>query len=1411
MPESSVGNVASAKSRGSRPMRGTTSTPAHWAFEVGDANSETPQGRSTTVGSRPSTLGRARASVKVMDPGKHSYLMFCCGGVFLAFIVGTAIWYASSWSQEFRALKVKVAALTEERELDCTEQCSFDGLQGRWQSSPFGHTCWNEESKMATCECTSSKERPEGCADPSSPSMALETTIATDAGSGVLARALRSSSALISDASAATFGALSTTNASALSPEAVGALALNAELGEGMRMTPLARRPRASSMEQVLLGTDPSEDKPITTPRDTVNAFCDRDGLRDMHGQEAPDKIGGADAARDLETKILGDVARELETNNVDKMAKEIFSFYICARWAPDETFWQLAEQEMAAQIVDSTIDAGETPGQAIAELYQTYKFVPMLCSSNFEVFRERDPSDNTYFRKFKNDVNSMADWIVNNKDGQVSNRLKEIDQVFCGDRPMNDCKGQLDWEEMKKKLFGWCPSWLCGQAQTRADLWKELEKFFKSFKLSGRDDDESKSWDGDFRNWKEKFPYHSFIAKPEGWKAVSSSPKANERFVICFGKRIASEMHRRPSGQHILTDQNNIGCHGWWSADAAGDMLRRTLALWKPPTCQLATMTYKMKKEIMAKFQEMNERLFDSLPSMINDELLEENSGKPFDLDASLPQPYNRQSKIVNSQKYVDKMRVRAIKDFCAIQEPCDGLICDPCVLKIRGTGKNPDYGVIQISDGEMRIVWDKDKTRHVNVGTDKIQIVPKGWTAKKGLGGHVKDIVAGVGSITDKAREMFDAMFNEKYSNLADMMSGSVSKWAVCPIRADVDVAKVDAHLGVEDAAFQDFQKEGYRKWTGFKEKIPGEECVSPSEFAVDDEAFAKAKACDINELMANHVEAYTEDGQTDPDPFVCPIRPPLPPHEQLAILGEKTGTCFLKMNEEQERQYVWHYQGLFPARRQYTMKENAPKPEYELIKLLKSSGTGLDDPNAYGRFCSLEELLARPRFCKLAPVQNTWPTIEEFAQSLSDGLTGSLGVGASAVAASIGAVQAVLRKNASQEAKEKVLALGETTWEKLTGAGRLLRSSSYWLKDKLKGELPGDKRLSGELEDRLFGETGKGQLLHQLSYQHGTGTNGRSSNAKDRYKRYVVTYPCPDFDPAYDFGIRKKWSRVALQMIAEAYKVRKDAVLTKAPDLHLWLRGEGLRFRKQHEHREEDTTYYVPMAAMQWIDPDSEQGHEADRPNCQRDGVGPWATCEPANLCETTIFGCKVRPWWSSAGWWSVSDSKLIGTVAPFLSTGNIKQDELYGLELSLHCGPKEKFGAEVGGETPTSSGSLKRCLEKGVESNARLHAEHPWKLYFPDEVVVLASFKPIEDRRCLPVGDAAQAEELCRGAVLDNTLTAHIPDPASKGQGSYEGIHSGAGYPKGTLQEVHLRPEDVLEALGLIAPSAQHSWP
>jgi len=164
-----------------------------------------------------------------------------------------------------------------------------------------------------------------------------------------------------------------------------------------------------------------------------------------------------------------------------------------------------------------------------------------------------------------------------------------------------------------------------------------------------------------------------------------------------------------------------------------------------------------------------------------------------------------------------------------------------------------------------------------------------------------------------------------------------------------------------------------------------------------------------------------------------------------------------------------------------------------------------------------------------------------------------------------------------------------------------------------------------------------------------------------------------------------------------------------------------------------------------------------------------------------------------------------------VAPTVTTGDIDMKALFGLELSLHCAPKRDFGA-TGPPNSDNKPTLKKCLEDGIVTNARLRAQSPWKLYFPDEVVVVAQFKEIVGRRCIApqkaallAGDKFKADVavVCKDAVVDDNLGDHVDAQHKKtsGKQKFMGMRSGAGFPKAALEEVILKPEDVLEVLGL----------
>jgi len=118
----------------------------------------------------------------------------------------------------------------------------------------------------------------------------------------------------------------------------------------------------------------------------------------------------------------------------------------------------QFAEAQLAEPEAENT-------GKVISEMYKSYKFVPMLCSRNLEVFRETDDVDKTYFRKFKTQVDELADWIDSAGKSPVGKALSGIDSSFCGDDAMNACdRGKI--MDYLTSLFG---------GKSKAQMWDEL------------------------------------------------------------------------------------------------------------------------------------------------------------------------------------------------------------------------------------------------------------------------------------------------------------------------------------------------------------------------------------------------------------------------------------------------------------------------------------------------------------------------------------------------------------------------------------------------------------------------------------------------------------------------------------------------------------------------------------------------------------------------------------------------------------------------------------------------------------------------------------------------------------------------------------------------------------------------
>lgn len=1315
---------------------------------------------------------------------------------------------APAWSQdELQTAERQVALLTAqvsslqqqldsahaEMRGDCSEHCHKVSQTGRWQFGQYGHDCADPLTGKTFCHCSHVEDNTTAC----------EEVLPAGERRRLRARGRRAQHLDLDSPE----GPVAAPHVAAVPATAAPAAAAPAAAAAGE--APAAAQEAYREIRHYLESPPPLADpeRRLGSNRETISDYCNATGLALMHG--AGGVLNDSDAVGDdpsalnqLESSILADVASEMEDNNVDQMARDTFSFYICVRWVPDAIFWKLAKQEMATDLLNP-VSGGEGLDQAVSELYQNYKYVPLLCSKNLDVFSETDDDDNTYFRRFKKDVDALSQWLDDHETDEVATKLVEADEIFCGeDKPMNDdgclnSQSFLNWAGGSDSWVGSAFNAVGWDSATAEEKWAAMASIFQSFNAQ---DDDGSTFHASVMDWKSKFPFHSFVHKQAGM-SDSGAPKPTQRSLVCFGKRVASQLHRRPAGQHIMTDQNNVGCHGFWTITEVKGMLQRMVTLWRPPTCQMAEMTYVMKKQILKMYAEMNKRLFDAMPTMLMDEEL----AKQGVLDAAVagPQPYDPQEVTESGITLVEGMRVRSTQELqfgdCSWCTWGVGW-CDDCVDVAQGT-----FGYVAISDENLAVLWDgSDSAAKVSdsdcndgskcTAASALEVVPKDYGTGASLASVGESIVAGVTSIVDFGTKMFNDMFRDQYTSLAELMSNSTSKWAVCPVSSDANYTELDSQLGVEDAAFRDFQMEAYASWTGYVAQVPGEVCIG-----FEDTNFPQGKTCEISELHADHIEKYTmDDGSLEQ--FLCPVKTSLGAAEQLTVLKQHTddGQCLLRMTTEQMNHYQWPYNGGHMARRQYDRKPNVMNVEYELIKLEHVPSSG---KVSFARLCSPDQQAASPRFCGPIELHSQWPTLQDMADDLAEAATGSAGLAAGTITNGISAYQKIM---AQESWSDTGTYLKESAWDTLTGASRLLTSAGASAISALSDGVPGGSERDRRIEHEMFGESEAGVLLHSLSYQHSIGNNGLTSNAKERYQRYVVTMPCAGFNPAAEFAVRKKWVSVALRMLQEECPTTTNAnALLAETSISIAIRGEARLFLTPNAEAE-DTTFFSYGAAIKTM-----TDVEVPSVTCTW-SLLDWE-CQPSSDCVlvgnawTGTCSAKVEDT-SIAGWEMVSDGQLSKVVAPTASDGSDPVTELKGLSATYYCGPKSAFTDAQPGPT-TDPASLKTCLEDGVRSNAELHATYPWKLYFPEEVVVMVVFADLSPRQCSKGTSGTIKDQLCAGGATETTdLDSHLSSEAKESSsGTYQGLATGSGYPKSTPTEVWLRPEDVLEASGLLSRS------
>ncbi|CAE7551610.1 rskn-1, partial [Symbiodinium pilosum] len=166
----------------------------------------------------------------------------------------------------------------------------------------------------------------------------------------------------------------------------------------------------------------------------TVHTYCDL-------GAETVDEETADSTATSVRRNVVQTMVNEVSRNSIDAMAKEIFSIYVCTRWAPTGDFARVMEGEMAT---------GQLPKSNPSKLYKERRFLPLRCSSNFKVFEEVALGQ-TSFQAFEAQMEALAKWYKGEADGAVAHRLAELDGDIQEDAAVFD----LDY--VKKKVDA-CP-----------------------------------------------------------------------------------------------------------------------------------------------------------------------------------------------------------------------------------------------------------------------------------------------------------------------------------------------------------------------------------------------------------------------------------------------------------------------------------------------------------------------------------------------------------------------------------------------------------------------------------------------------------------------------------------------------------------------------------------------------------------------------------------------------------------------------------------------------------------------------------------------------------------------------------------------------------------------------------------
>jgi len=381
------------------------------------------------------------------------------------------------------------------------------------------------------------------------------------------------------------------------------------DLDSGFKAPDIKDKPRPIDEEDLKPGT----------PGHTVHSYCD---FSSGAGADKEDTEGGAENGKeghDEKLQVVRSLVKELAKNSIDTMAKEIFSLYLCVRWAPDSAFVDVAKGE----IKTNQLSNKSTP----LEHFQKFHFMPLRCTKNVNVYGGSPKSGDTHFDDFEAEMTALSKWYDHEKKGALAKRLATLTVGMQNGKGFNlgaESKA-FDVAEVQKAVTK------CGGKNPPI----LVNTFDSSAEELLADCGAAKWWLAKLKDWQKAMPFETFMS-PSKEAASKAAPKADEQVLVCFGKRVASQLHRREKGTHLMTDQSAVGCHGFWDLGRAAQMLDRIVMLWRPPTCQLAAMELDMKVKIMELIANMNTNLFDALPAMLVEEMTESGDWDGKQLEAS-------------------------------------------------------------------------------------------------------------------------------------------------------------------------------------------------------------------------------------------------------------------------------------------------------------------------------------------------------------------------------------------------------------------------------------------------------------------------------------------------------------------------------------------------------------------------------------------------------------------------------------------------------------------------------------------------------------------------------------------------------------------------------------------------------